>query len=78
MDSRTLDRGFVQTSPGIFRLEVANVPLSRVSSSEDVSDPRRVGSFKDGDTKLGVDETKSQSSVLGTLPFGLPDYVQYS
>lgn len=58
-------------------MELTNVPRSRASSLADVSDSRC--SFDDSDTKLRVDEIKSERSVSGTLPFAAAgiDYEGY-
>lgn len=60
---------FVWASIRVFRLELAKVLTSRASSSADVSDSRWVCSFDDSDTKLWVDDSKSECSASNILPF---------
>lgn len=65
----TLGVSLVWALIDVLWVELVNVSSFRASSSPDVSVSGWVASFDDGDTKLCVDEARSDCSVSGTLPF---------
>lgn len=52
-------------------MEVVYVSTPNASSSADVSESKWTGSSDDSDTKLYVDDTKSEYSASTTLPFAV-------
>lgn len=64
-----LGGAFVRAWTGVVWLELWNTPRSSASSSADVSDSGRAGSFDESDTRLWVDESSPGISAFSAFAF---------